>query len=77
MSGWDVVQRLNDTTNDWFTEELFVKAKTRQHTLDFVRSNVQLMGQNAVKEQLLHIPDEIGKSPFKSEKSLKWHKGSI
>lgn len=48
-----------------------MKAKTRQHTLDFVRSNVQLMGQNAVKEQLLHIPDEIGKSPFKSEKSLK------
>lgn len=44
-----------------FLEELLVKAETRQDTLDLVLSNVQVMGQNAVIEQLLHNPDGIGK----------------
>lgn len=60
-----------------FMEELLVKAETRQDTLDLVLSNVQVMGQNAVTEQLLHNPDGIGKPSFKNEKNLKRHKNNI
>lgn len=41
-------------------EKLLLKAETSQDTPEWVLSNVQVMGQNAVTETLLNNPDGIG-----------------
>lgn len=71
------MQRLNDTTNDWFMEKLLLKAETSQDTPNWVLSNVQVMGQNAVTETLLNNSDGIAEFSFKTEKILNQNKNSI
>lgn len=49
-------------------EQLLLKAETSQDTPDWVLSNVQVMGQNALTEIVLNNSDGIGKFSFKMEK---------
>lgn len=62
-------------TDSW--RSFWWKLKQGKTLLTWFLSNVQVVGQNAETEQMLHNPDGIGKSSFKTEKSLKWHKNSI